>query len=59
MDQHRDQFEIAEMGDVVLQSGATLRGTKLAYKSHQSGGAGLNPVDAKFVNEALVDRLAR
>jgi homoserine O-acetyltransferase/O-succinyltransferase len=29
-----DQFEIAMMGDVVLQSGATLRGTKLAYKTH-------------------------
>lgn len=29
-----DTFEIAEMGDVVLQSGATLRGAKLAYKTH-------------------------
>src|SRR5258707_13558469 len=31
-----DTFEIAEMGDVVLQSGATLRGAKLAYKTHGS-----------------------
>jgi homoserine O-acetyltransferase len=26
---------------------------------HQAGGAGLNPVDARFVNAALVDLLER
>src|SRR5260370_27255397 len=31
-----DMFEIAEMGDVVLQSGATLRGARLSYKTHGS-----------------------
>src|SRR5580692_862082 len=34
MTKKSDTFEIAEMGDVVLQSGATLRGAKLAYKTH-------------------------
>ena len=32
-------YEIFELGDVVLQSGLTLRGAKLAYKTHGA----LNP----------------
>jgi homoserine O-acetyltransferase len=34
MTKNSDTFEIAEMGNVVLQSGATLRGARLAYKTH-------------------------
>jgi homoserine O-acetyltransferase len=34
MTKKSDTFQIAEMGDAVLQSGATLRGAKLAYKTH-------------------------
>jgi hypothetical protein len=41
-------YEIFELGDVVLQSAITLRGAA----------PGLNPVDVKFIDDALKELLA-
>ena len=47
-------FEIAEMGDVVLQSGATLRDARLAYKTHGSLNAARDNAMRWFVADLFI-----
>jgi homoserine O-acetyltransferase len=46
------QYEVSKMPNAEYRPIPSIWG-------HQAGGAGLNPVDAKFVNAALADLLER